>query len=149
MKDQVIILPKGGCIARLSAFLLTLLPKQDLQVTIGDVKTPRSSLQNRALWGVAYKTLYEATGNDPEDLHAYFCGEFFGWQEYEVMCQRRKRPVRTTTTDENGSRDVISTVQLSAFYAFIQQRSAETVGVFVPDPDPRWWHHKHEQEVAA
>ena len=109
----------------------------------------RSDLQNRALWGVAYKTLSNATGNDPEDLHIYFCGEFFGWQEYDVMGQPRKRPRRTTTRDENGKRDVIDTATLSAFYGFIQQRSAETVGVYVPDPDPNWWVNESLAKAAA
>lgn len=99
----------------------------------------RSDLQNRALFGVAYKTLRDETGNDVDDLHTYFCGEFFGWKDYEVMGAMRRKPIRTTTRDENGKRDVISTQMLSDFYGFIQQRAAETVGVYVPDPDPDYW----------
>lgn len=143
MKEQTFILPKGARnFTKLMAFLSVVDVTKEVQVTIGPVKKERSDLQNRALWGCAYKTLRDATGNDPEDLHTYFCGEFFSWVEYEVMGQKRKRPFRTTTRDENGKRDVISTAQLSDFYSFIQQRSAETVGVFVPDPDPMWWSHE-------
>lgn len=148
MKDQSFILRRGlRNFTSLMAFLSSLPTDKEFQVSIGDVKKERSDLQNRALWGCAYKTLRDATGNDAEDLHAYFCGEFFSWTEYEVMGQKRKRPWRTTTKDENGKRDVISTDQLSEFYSFIQQRSAETVGVYVPDPDPMWW--SHSQERAA
>lgn len=140
MKGQSFILRKGQ---RNFASLLDFLSRQpndrDLQVTIGEVKKERSDLQNAALWGCAYKTLREATGNDPEDLHTYFCGEYWGWVEFDVMGQTRKRPRRSTTRDADGKRDVISTIHLSDFYAFIQQRSAETVGVYVPDPDPNWW----------
>ena len=146
MKDQTLTIEKGGSLVRLFAFLSALVLRQGFQMVVTDIKKQRTSLQNRALFGVAYKTLHQATGNDPEDLHCYFCGEFFGWHEYDVMGQRRKRPLRTTTTNEHGERDVISTVQLSELYAFIQQRSAETVGVFVPDPDPIWWTQK---QVAA
>lgn len=142
MKDQTLTVDKGGSLVRLFAFLSALVLRQGFQMVVTDIKKHRTSLQNRALFGVAYKTLQQATGNDPDDLHAYFCGEFFGWHEYDVMCQRRKRPIRTTTTNEQGERDVISTAQLSELYAFIQQRSAETVGVFVPDPDPMWFHEK-------
>lgn len=146
MKEQTFILPKGvRNFTKLMAFLSVLDVTKEVQVTIGPVKKERSDLQNRALWGCAYKTLRDATGNDPEDLHAYFCGEFFSWVEYEVMGQKRKRPFRTTTKDENGKRDVISTTQLSDFYSFIQTRAAETVQVYVPDPDPRWFLH---QEAA-
>jgi hypothetical protein len=147
MKEQTFILRRGArSFTSLMAFLSTLDVTKEFQVSIGPVKKERSDLQNRALWGCAYKTLREATGNDPEDLHTYFCGEYFSWVEYEVMGQKRKRPFRTTTKDENGKRDVISTIHLQDFYAFVQQRSAETVGVYVPDPDPMWWSH---QEKAA
>jgi hypothetical protein len=142
VKEQTFLVRRGPRnFTSLISFLSSLPQEKDLQVTVSDVKKERSDLQNRALWGCAYETLHKATGNDKDDLHTYFCGEFFSWVEYEVMGQKRKRPWRTTTRDENGKRDVISTMQLSDFYAFIQQRSAETVGVYVPDPDPMWWSH--------
>jgi hypothetical protein len=140
MTDQTFILPIGRrSFEKLFTFISSLDATKEWAVTVGRVKKERSDLQNRALWGCAYKALHEATGNDPEDLHAYFCGEFFGWAEYTVMNRKRLRPRRSTTKDEHGKRDVISTRDLSDFYAFIQRRAAETVGVFVPDPDPRWW----------
>lgn len=140
MREQTYTLRKGVRDFRSLLLFLNGLPMdREFRVTIGDAKKERSDVQNRALWGCAYATLREATGNDPEDLHTYFCGEYFGWTEYEVLGQKRKRPARTTTKDQDGYRDVITTLQLSDFYAFIQQRSAETVGVYVPDPDPMWW----------
>jgi len=149
MKEQTFILRRGKRnFTSLMAFLSALDVTKDFQVTIGLVKKERSDLQNRALWGCAYKTLRDATGNDPEDLHTYFCGEYFGWVEYEVMGATRKRPRRSTTKDENGKRDVISTIHLQDFYGFIQQRSAETVGVYVPDPDPMWFAHEEEARAA-
>lgn len=128
-------------LAGLFRFLSLLDVTKAWRITIGPVKKERSDLQNRALWGCAYKALYDATGNDPEDLHEYFCGEYFGWKETRILSRRRLKPKRSTTRDENGKRDVISTRDLSDFYAFIQRRAAETVGVYVPDPDPNWWHH--------
>jgi hypothetical protein len=125
----------------LSAVPLT----EEFQVTIGPIKKERTDPQNKALWGCAYETLRKATGNDKDDLHEYFCGEYFGWAEYEVMGSKRRRPKRTTTKDADGKRDVITTLQLSDFYGFIQQRSAETVGVYIPDPDPMWWSHREER----
>src|SRR5690606_32693028 len=122
VREQTILFRRGPRdFSRLLDVLSTIPTTEEFQVTIAPVKKERSDAQNRALWGCAYKTLREATGNDPEDLHTYFCGEYFGWTEYEVMGQIRKRPRRTTTKDENGKRDVISTMQLSDFYAFIQQ----------------------------
>jgi hypothetical protein len=145
MREQTIPFRRGiRNFARLLGLLSAIPLTEEFQVTIAPLKKERSDLQNRALWGCAYKALREATGNDPEDLHAYFCGEYFGWVEFDVMGQTRKRPRRSTTKDENGKRDVISTIHLSDFYAFIQQRAAETVGVYVPDPDPMWWSHERQ-----
>lgn len=144
MKEQSFILRRGPrSFTKLIAFLSALATDKEFQVVIGDVKKERSQQQNKALWGCAYETLRKATGNDKEDLHEYFCGEYFGWDIKEVMGKKKRKPKRTTTTDYDGHRDVISTVHLQDFYAFIQQRSAETVGVYVPDPDPMWWGHAH------
>lgn len=148
MKDQTLFFRKGTTdLGSLIKALLLWLNDTDVMLVISKPKKERSDLQNRALWGCAYKTLHEATGNDPEDLHTYFCGEFFSWVEFDVMGQTRKRPFRTTTRDENGKRNVISTHQLSDFYAFIQRRSSETIGVYVPDPDPMWF--LQDEKAAA
>ena len=108
-----------------------------LDVDCKSWKAPRTDEQNAALWGVAYKTLHLLTGNDPDDLHDYFCGEHFGWVESDVMGQRKRRPLRTTTVDEKGRKKKLNTTDFAAFYDFIQQRSAEN-GYYVPDPDPMW-----------
>src|SRR5690606_41860330 len=104
VREQIILFRRGPRdFSRLLDVLSTIPTTEEFQVTIAPVKKERSDAQNRALWGCAYKTLRDATGNDPEDLHTYFCGEYFGWTDYEVMGQIRKRPRRTTTKDEIGS----------------------------------------------
>jgi hypothetical protein len=114
----------------LHAFALTALPGKALRVEVSEYRKRRSDDQNRALWGVAYKTLRDATGNDPDDLHTFFLGEWFGWETIDVMGQKRRVPLRRSSK--------LTTAEFAEFYAFIQQRSAETVGVFIPDPDPFW-----------
>lgn len=54
------------------------------------------------------------------------------------MGRIKMKPFRTTTRDDKGKRDVISTLEMADFYAFIQRKSAEN-GFDVPDPDPDWW----------
>lgn len=110
---------------RIAAFILSALPGKPLRVTVEKAKRQRSDPQNNALWGVAYETLKAATGNDPKDLHEFFLGEHFGWEVYEVMGQKRRRPIRRSSK--------LTTVEFAEFYAFIQQRSAE-VGYYIPDP---------------
>lgn len=133
--QSVIVLKGEDATPKLARLARTLDRAKAWRVTAEEHKRRRSDSQNSALWGVAYKVLRDETGNDPEDMHRYFCGEFYGWVEYEIFGQTRKKPRRTTTTDENGKRNVISTTDFMDFYAFIQQRAAETVGVYVPDPN--------------
>jgi hypothetical protein len=111
----------------LRAFVMSALPGKELRVEVCEYRKRRSQDQNAALWGVAYKTLSDATGNDADDLHTYFLGEWAGWEVITVMGQQRRVPKRRSSK--------LTTVEFSEFYAFIQQRSAETVGVYVPDPD--------------
>lgn len=153
--SQAFIVPatdRDAMIARLGKFIGSCLPGKRLKVTIEQHRKPRSYQQSKALWGLAYKVLHDETGNDAEDLHAYFCGEYFSWVEYTVMGQTRKRPLRTTTTDADGKHDVLSTVAFADFFSFVQQRSAEVAGVFIPDPDPLWRENvdrERQKEAAA
>jgi len=125
---------RDHAIASLSRLVADYLPGKPLRVTITQLRSERTHAQNNALFGVAYAALKEQTGNDPDDLHTYFCGEFFGWEEIDVMGKKRVVPRRTTTTDENGRRSVMPKIEFSDFYGFIQRRAAE-VGYDVPDPE--------------
>ena len=124
-------------IGRVTTFLIAAYPGKPIRVDVEQDKPERSSDQNAALFGLAYKTIRMETGNDVEELHQWACGEYFGWTEYEVMGQRKKRPVRTTTTDEHGKREVMGKLDFADFFSFVQRKAAE-FGIFIPDPDPRW-----------
>jgi hypothetical protein len=131
MTAQNFVLPPTGrerIADNLRAFVLAALPGKKLRVEVCEFRKRRSQDQNAALWGIAYKTLSDATGNDPDDLHTYFLGEWAGWEVVSVMGQKRRVPKRRSSK--------LTTTEFGDFYAFIQRRSAETVGVFIPDPDP-------------
>lgn len=125
--------------------LMALSVKKTWKIVWGEAKSERSELQNNALFGVAYKYLEEQTGNNKIQLHDYFCREFFGEKDQETFGKRSRQPRRTTTTDENGNRSVLSKFEFMQFYSFIQQHMAEKLGLSVPDPDPFWRDH---QEAA-
>ncbi len=133
MSAQTFVIPKtdrARIADNLRAFVMTALPGKEIRVEVCEYRKRRSDDQNKALWGLAYKILSDATGNDADDLHTFFLGEFFGWEVIDVMGQKRRVPIRRSSK--------LTTVEFADFFAFIQQRSAETVGVYIPDPDPHW-----------
>ncbi len=123
-------------LANLHAFIDRLPLSKSWRIEIKELRKERTLEQNAAMFGVAYAAIMEATGvqGDAEQrqLHNDFCGEYFGWTEGPLG---QRRPVRTTTTNERGERDVIDTARMADFYAFVQRRAAE-YGIDVPDPDP-------------
>jgi hypothetical protein len=108
------------------------------------VKT-RTAKQRRTLFGAAYGPIMDFMGlqgsDDKRDLHTFFCRDFFGERMDSLG---RMVPIRTTTRNERGERDEISTIVALEIYAFIQRRAAEQ-GIDVPDPDP-FWKEKAQQE---
>lgn len=122
------------------------------KVVISEYRPQRSDEQNGALFGVAYPPLMEHMGlrgdKEKEELHELMCGMYFGWVTYTMLGQTKKRPRRTTTTDEFGSRDVLNKLDFASFYDFVQQKGAEN-GVFIPDPDPMWRRNLAEAQVVA
>ena len=113
-------------VERIAHIMRTVLPGKKVQVTVGQYRKSRSNQQNRALWGIAYKALSEATGNDPDDLHEFFLCEYHGSEIIEVIGQKRKVPLNRSSK--------MSTSEFSDFYQFIQRRSAQA-GYNVPDPN--------------
>lgn len=104
-----------------------------------EYRKARTNPQNALLFGHVYPPLMEHCGlrgeRDREELHEYWCGEFFGWVEYDLLGKRKQRPARSTTKDESGKRAVMSTREFSDFVEFVIQRAAE-IGVLIPDPLP-------------
>ena len=141
--SQKFILQAGhvgrNAIARNAVAFIQALPMgKSWAIEIKEHRKPRTLSQNAALWACAYPSLMEYMGERgdkaKERLHEYFCGEYWGWMQPKLG---QSRPVRTTTTDMHGNKDVIDTATMSDFYEFVQERGAG-VGVMVPDPDPMY-----------
>lgn len=104
-------------------------------------KDGRSDPQNRYLFGVCYPLLVDAKGYEKEEIHEWMCGQHFGWKD--VPCPKtpnnpegvKSVPMRTTTRNEDGKRDVLDVVRFGLFVEMVQRIGAQA-GVFIPDPDP-------------
>ena len=141
---------RANVLGNLIAFLHQLPETKAFEVVIEPFKRERSDSQNRGLFGVGYPPLMEFCGYqgdaDKRELHREFCGAFFGWVD---MPTGGRRPVRTTTTNERGQRDVVPWDTFTEFYAFVQRQGA-ALGVWIPDPDPMWREVKRElRKVSA
>lgn len=117
---------RGIILANVISFISELPDAKEWRITIERFRKRRSNDQNAALWGVAYKALSDATGNDPDDLHQFFLGEWSGWDVIDVMGQQRRVPKRRSSK--------LTTAEFSDFYEFIQRRAAEC-GYNVPSPN--------------
>lgn len=140
MAAQAFVLPpepsdREQIAANLHAFVMKALPGKRLKVTVEESRKERSSQQCRYLNGVVYKLLGDATGYERDDISEYLCGSYFGWKDKRMPGQRIAQvPIRTTTTDADGKRAVLSKQEFAEYVDFVQRFGAKH-GVFIPDPE--------------
>lgn len=106
------------------------------EVSCKPLRKSRSNDQNALLWAM-YEPIAEHMGYDREDIHEWMCGRMWGWKDVHVPKTPRNPeglasvPVRTTTRDENGKRDVIDKATFSKFVEMVERIAAQA-GVYVP-----------------
>jgi len=139
--------------AQLFAFIDRLPAAKAHVVEVGEYRKPRTNKQNSALYGLAEKKLMEFMGERGEEarkrIHADLCCGYFG----EVKTLTGRKPKRTTTKNEAGEDDVLTTEQMADFFDWIQQTAAE-YGCDIPDPDPLYrqrgrWQDESADQMAA
>ena len=110
-------------------------PGKPVNVRFTIARHERTPPQLRYLWGVAYEMLSEAAGYEKQDIHEYLCMAFFGKKVKKLPGNRLEEiPIRTTTEDEDGNRDVISGEAFWRFVEFVQRFGARH-GIVIPDPE--------------
>ena len=129
--------PRDRLLEILKSFISKLPMDKPWLITISDLKRERTNKQNKALFGHAYKIIIQETGNDINDIHNRFLGDYFGWVTVEVLGHKKKKPIRTTTTDQDGKKDLLDTQTFVYFFDYVQSESA-LYGIDIPDPDPDW-----------
>lgn len=94
-------------------------------------KAPRTNPQNAYLWAAVYAPLVERCGFTAEEWHSYFCQLHFGTvQHVKPSGEIEMVPLRTTTKNEHGKRDVLKGKAFADFVTFVEAQCAER-GVFV------------------
>lgn len=130
-------------LSNLHRFLDLLPSSKSWRVEIALHTKARSSSQCRYLNGVAYKLIGDALGFERDDVSEYLCGVFFGWRTKPLPGGRSEQvPIRTTTTDADGKRAVLSVKEFAEYVEFCQRFAAEH-GIHVPDP------HEDDRQLAA
>src|SRR5688572_10820531 len=118
------LLRRDGQIAKIGRFLALLKQDKAWRITVEEAKSTRSIQQCRFLNGVLYKALIDKTGYERDDISDYCCSLYWGEREKRVPRSTnypkgiKMVPCRTTTTDENGKRDVLKWDAFSDYVAF-------------------------------
>lgn len=91
----------------------------------------RSDQQNRYLWGVVYPAILEQgaahlKNMTADDLHEYFLGEVYGWDESECFGRKRLKPLRRSHN--------LKVSEFMEYVGEITARMAE-IGIVVPEPN--------------
>lgn len=127
---------RAHVLANLTRHLAGLDAGKRWRVTVEPEKTSRSLKQCRYLNGVAYSIIGQAIGYERDEISEYLCGERFGWRDVTLPNGKViTRPLRTTTTDDEGKRAVLSKLEFAEYVAFVQ-RFAAGYGLVIPDPEP-------------
>lgn len=96
-----------------------------IKVTVEKHVKARSLGLNAYLWGFVTTPLAEFMGESPEYVHRLLCGEYWGWVEKEFRGKRYRKPRRTTTTNEEGKREVLDQMKMRDFVYFCESISAD------------------------
>lgn len=103
----------------------------EVEITVKALRATRSVQQNRFYFGTVIHLLSEYTGYSVDEMHEFLKAKFL--------------PKHLAVTNGNGaivdhlviggSTRKLNTVEFNEYIAQIQQWAAETVGVYIPDPN--------------
>jgi len=129
---------RDGALAKLLPVLRLYQEGKPVNVKISIARPERTIPQLRYLRGVPYEMLAEAMGFEPDEISEYLCGCYWGWKPKTLPGGRAQEvPIRTTTVDADGNRDVIEGEPFWKYVEWIQRVGARH-GLVIPDPDPNY-----------
>lgn len=108
-----------------------------VEITVKRHQKKRSPEANAALWGVCYAMMADVSGYEKDEIHHIMCCKYFGTKVVEVMGERIERPIRTTTTNENGEQEWLSPGEFAAFVEFVIREAAFWFDIAIPPFVPK------------
>jgi hypothetical protein len=106
-----------------------------VQVEVARFQKKRTPEANAYLWGVCYAVMSSESGYEREEIHHAMCCKYFGTKVIEVMGERFERPLRTTTTNEEGDAEWLGRGPFAEFVDFVIREAAMWYGVAIPPPN--------------
>jgi hypothetical protein len=96
-------------------------------VQVTQYRRKRTLEQNSFLHAVPLKIICDFTGYELHDMKQWLMGQAFGWEQYEVMGEPRKRPRLTTSQ--------LNTEQFNWFLEWLEAWASQELGLIVPKPN--------------
>ena len=115
-------------------FIHALPIEKNWEIVVKRKTKDRTIPQCRYLNGVAYALLSEHTGHTRDEMSKYLCKRHFGTvTRLDPGGVAEEWPLRTTTTNEHGRRDVLEGRSFWDYVEMVQAFGAG-MGVYIPDP---------------
>ena len=102
-------------------------PNRKWRVVIKEYRKQRSLYQNAYIHAVPLMLISEHTGYSINEIKEYLCGEFMGWEDYEMFGEIHKRPIKTTSQ--------MNTKQMTEFIEFMQWWGSHQLNLRIPSPN--------------
>ena len=102
-------------------------------VAYQDVRS-RSGEANAYYNGIVLAQMSEVSGYEKEELHTELCMLYFGRATRTIMGRTHEVPLRTTTTNEAGEREVLGRGDFADFVDFAIRMAAEHFDLAIPPP---------------
>jgi hypothetical protein len=136
--------------AAFRAYMAAHFSGQEVVVTVQPKTRARSLRANAYYWGVVVDAAVEATGQDADTIHAFWCEQFLPSEakRLEFFNTMTKQRIKVTVDTRRTS-----SLTGQPFYDFVEECRLwlqEWLGVTTQDPDPAYWRKRGQtQEVTA
>jgi len=102
-------------------------PNKKWAVEIKEYRRKRSNDQNAYIHAVPLKLISDHTGYTMEEIKFMLCGEFTGWDHYDMFGKTHWRPIRTSSQ--------MDTLEMTKFIEYMQWWGSTNLNLYIPSPN--------------